>query len=515
MRQPTEAADACGGAPVKKSGREILETAPPANVEAERKLIACILIDPERTAEAVNDRFSVHLFTDPACREFASGILTLKVRGQKPDHSAIIPWLKAHTKLENPAADYLDIIRTQPTATLWRQYLETVFDVYRRREARLFFERGLLSTANGCSTEHIFSDGKRFFDDLVQSAAIRPMLFGELQDQNPTLKPPLIHGLLRRGETANIVSVSKVGKSWLMAHLALCVITGRKFLDTFDCEQARVLYIDNELHPPTIAFRFSTVAEAMGIPPEEYRIGLDVLSLRGQRMDLIDVARESEKIEPGAYGLIVADAYYRFQPPGHNENDNSATMGLYNLMDSIAGRLQCCWVNVHHTSKGAQGDRRISDVGAGAGAQSRAADSHLILREHVEDGAVVFDGVVRSFPPVEPVVLRWQFPLWRPDEALDATKLKGKLTATEQRQGERDTDGILKLVEAFKAEGNATKSVLRGRTGLSKGRCDRLLDLLEAKGSVTWIEEIIKGNPCRVYQATDLSLFTGGQSDEF
>jgi hypothetical protein len=400
------------------------------------------------------------------------------------------------------------------------------FDIYQSWQTKPFLQRvtGALPCTNGYDN---FDDSVAFvagdFDEAVrnlingkQEAKDRfmPILFGELQDRFPTLKPPQIHELLRRGESANVVSVSKVGKSWLMGHLSLCTITGRKFLDTFQCEPARVLYIDNELHPPTIAFRIATVAEAMGIEPDQYRIGLDVLPLRGKRLDLYGVANELEKIEPGMYGVIIADAYYRFQPPGHNENDNSATMALYNLMDSITERLQCSWVNVHHTSKGAQGDKRVSDVGSGAGSQSRAADSHLVLREHEEDGAVVFDAVVRSFPPIEPVVLRWQFPLWRPDSSLDAGKLKGKLTASEQRQSARDDEGITKLAAAF-SDGPATISILRGRSGLSKDRCQRLLDMLESKGSVKWTLQKIRGNTCRVYEAINLDDLNGSANEPF
>ncbi len=112
-------------------------------------------------------------------------------------------------------------------------------------------------------------------EDLPQSngstSDIRPILIGQLIDENPRLNEPMVDGLIRVGETANIISVSKVGKSWLAIMLALCVALGRKFLDTFECKPMRVLYLDNELHPPTIAHRFKKVAEEMGIFPDQYR----------------------------------------------------------------------------------------------------------------------------------------------------------------------------------------------------------------------------------------------------
>ncbi len=79
---------------------------------------------------------------------------------------------------------------------------------------------------------------------------------------------------------------------------------------------------------------------------------------------------------------------------------------------------------VHHASKGTQSGKAVTDVGAGAGAQSRATDTHLVLRPHQEDDCVVAEAVVRSWPPVAPRCLRWQFPLWEPDDTLDPEALR-------------------------------------------------------------------------------------------
>ena len=37
----------------------------------------------------------------------------------------------------------------------------------------------------------------------------------ELLDRNPALHLPVIHGLLRQGETLNLIAAPKIGKSWL------------------------------------------------------------------------------------------------------------------------------------------------------------------------------------------------------------------------------------------------------------------------------------------------------------
>lgn len=106
---------------------------------------------------------------------------------------------------------------------------------------------------------------------------------------------------------------------------------------------------------------------------------------------------------------------------------------------------------VHHASKGSQSDKRVTDVGSGAGAQSRATDCHMVLREHEDEGVTVLDAAVRSFAPVEPLALRWSFPIFIPDEFADARKLKGQLSHQEQKQVERDKEACHKIISALMA----------------------------------------------------------------
>src|SRR5690606_23517879 len=152
-----------------------------------------------------------------------------------------------------------------------------------------------------------------------------------------------------------------------------------------------------------------------------------VLPVRGKNLDLYGIEAMLRGIEPGTYTAIILDAWYRSQPLGNSENDNAAVMRLYNLVDSITARMDCAFFCIHHSSKGDQADKATTDVGAVAGSQSRPADCHLILRPHEDAGCVVMEAVVRSFPPVEPLGLRWDSPLRMPDDSPDVGNLKGNL----------------------------------------------------------------------------------------
>ncbi len=59
---------------------------------------------------------------------------------------------------------------------------------------------------------------------------------------------------------------------------------------------------------------------------------------------------------------------------------------LYNRVDQYAASTGAAWMLVHHATKGAQNEKRVTDVGSGSGSQSRAADTHIVLRDHQEQG---------------------------------------------------------------------------------------------------------------------------------
>jgi hypothetical protein len=239
------------------------------------------------------------------------------------------------------------------------------------------------------------------------------------------LRPPVLHGLLRAGETLNIIAPPKTGKSWLTYGLALSVVTGKRWLDTFTPVPGRVLICDNELHQETLVDRIPRVAAKMGLGQSEWTDQLDTLTLRGRLKDIHRLASdEFAAMTPGTYKLIVIDALYRVLPPATSENDNAAMAGVYNTIDHLAARLQCAFVLIHHSTKGSQSGKAVTDVGAGAGSISRAADTHFILRQHQEQGVVVADGVTRSWAPLDPFCLRWQWPLWTRDDHLDPALLK-------------------------------------------------------------------------------------------
>ena len=331
----------------------------------------------------------------------------------------------------------------------------------------------------------------------------RPLSVRELMTAHRTLRAPVIQGLLRRGETMNVIAPPKTGKSWLVLALAMAVATGHRWLDSFDTVAGDVLIIDNELHPETLAHRIPQVAECLHVGMNEIGETVFVQSLRGQLRDIFSLGKYFESIEAGRYALVVLDAFYRFMPRDMDENDNGTMASIYNHVDALADRLGCSFVLIHHATKGNQSAKAVTDVGAGAGSQARATDTHLILRPHEEPGAVVLAAAVRSWPPVEPMALRWKFPLWKSAPDLDPAMLRSEKPKRAKPRAEKSTEppswSVERFVEVFINAEPVTLPTLRERAasdpGLSWRRVSDLLVIAEQRGLVRRVRLPGRGGP--------------------
>lgn len=339
-------------------------------------------------------------------------------------------------------------------------------------------------------------------DDV--SAPLYPKSLHELITEFPKLRPPVVEGLLRRGETMNVISSSKAGKSWLVTDLALSVATGRPWLETYHTTAGCVLIIDNELHAESSAHRIPKVAEARGISLDLVHEKVFVLNLRGQLRDVFSLGSFFQSVEPGHYDVIVLDAFYRFMPRDMDENDNGTMAHLYNQLDRYADRLECAFVLIHHSTKGSQSGKAVTDVGAGAGSQSRATDTHLILRPHQEAGAVVLEAAVRSWPPIEPMVLRWEFPVWTPAPGLDPTELRQEKTRKQKEEPKMDKPKAPEwtaeqFVERYICGEPVTQAEIRESAqkepGLSWRRIQDLLTVAEQRNLISRVKLPGRGGP--------------------
>ena len=262
-------------------------------------------------------------------------------------------------------------------------------------------------------------DGLRQQIESAKEGPIREALaqfgwssFDALAQRHQSYRPHVIRGLLREGETMNLIASPKVGKSWLCYWLALAVINGGSWLQSeWHCRQGQVVLVDNELHPETLAVRLETVRLAAQLP-ESVRRNLHICTLRGRNVTIDDLPQYLAPVRHFKPKLIILDSLYRFLPPGVSENDNAAITQIYNKIDKMAREGDAAFAVVHHASKGDQGNKSVTDVGSGAGAQSRACDTHLTIRDHEEDDHFVISAVTRTWKRPEDFTVEWDWPRW-------------------------------------------------------------------------------------------------------
>ena len=153
-----------------------------------------------------------------------------------------------------------------------------------------------------------------------------PIPLGTLKKRFPEMRPVLIDGFLRIGETMNIIAAPKTGKSWLVTQLCVCVASGTDWFGHV-CTPGRVLIIDNELHEETSANRIPLVVDAMrranpSLPNVDDMI--DVWNLRGKWKSIADLSVWLPRFREAGYRMIVIDAFYRALPKDTDENDNGS-----------------------------------------------------------------------------------------------------------------------------------------------------------------------------------------------
>lgn len=298
---------------------------------------------------------------------------------------------------------------------------------------------------------------------------VYPVAITDLWTQYPDMRPVVIEGVLRRGEVCNVIAPTKLGKSFFVGGLAWCVATGRPWLG-HETAKGNVLIIDNELHPETLSSRLMRIAQAMGIDPQSDSTAMDVLSLRGHGCKISELEYHLGE-DAKKYSLIVLDALYRTLPEGTSENDNAKMMDVYNWLDHHAKTTEAAIVVVHHSSKGDQSDKSITDVGSGAGSISRAADTHIILRPHEEPGYAVLEAVTRSFPGPSPISIRWEYPLW--SDTTKAPAIKLKMTPGKANQKANDAEADQAIIDTLSKQTNRSERQIRRDVGMGETRVER------------------------------------------
>lgn len=235
---------------------------------------------------------------------------------------------------------------------------------------------------------------------------------------NLPIAEPVIDGALRKGEVGLLVGGTKTAKTWTVMHLHCAMATGGRWMG-YKCSGGKTLLIDGELSTEAIFRRLAKVKALYGEP----ELDSDILPLRPEPTDIDGLLSLLEEVEPNTYSLLTIDPLFRLMPGNADENSQAYVTSLFTKLTAAAIRMNAAILCIHHTTKGSQASKGVTDLGSGAGAQSRAPDWHGGLRLHATPGCVSLHAIARDFPATAPSVWRMNIPAITPEPELDADDL--------------------------------------------------------------------------------------------
>ena len=224
--------------------------------------------------------------------------------------------------------------------------------------------------------------------------AAQPLRFS----QPPDLRRPIMHGLLRTGETLSLVGPPGIGKTWLKL---------------FVMRAGPVLFLNSDLHRETITDRIRQVADTRDISRCTLHERLCVEALRGRKTEF-QLEAYLGGLEPYQFPLIVIDSL-----EGLLWRDSKSPREVLQDLERHADRLCCSFALVQSCSGTSSSDGSIAsqDVDSLAG----IVDTQLELQPQPEPGCVRLAASPRGWPPVASRTLRWKYPVWEPDRFADTS----------------------------------------------------------------------------------------------
>lgn len=231
----------------------------------------------------------------------------------------------------------------------------------------------------------------------------------------------LVAGILHQGSKMVFGGGSKTFKTWTLLDLAISVSAGAPWF-SFETTKGRALYVNFEIQDRFFQDRVKGVARAKGI---ELQPGLiDLWNLRGRASGYaLLLPKIIEAVREAKYSLIVLDPIYKLYG-STDENSAGEVAKLLNAIESLAVTTGAAVAFGAHYSKGNQAGKESIDRISGSGVFARDPDSILNLTRHEVLDAFTVEMTLRNFKPIEPFVVRWQFPLMLRDAELDPSKLK-------------------------------------------------------------------------------------------
>jgi hypothetical protein len=291
--------------------------------------------------------------------------------------------------------------------------------------------------------------------------------------------------VLHKGSKLAIGGGSKSFKTWALLDLALSVAYGKSWL-TFATTPGPVLFVNLELPEWALQRRIDSICRAKGTIQEPGK--LFVLNLRGKSASYQELIPKIRQRIGKDFSLVIVDPAYKLYGPQAKENEAGDMAGLLNAFEDLAVRSGAAVAFGHHFSKGNQSAKESIDRMSGSGVFARDPDSILVFTKHERDECFTVEATLRNFAPVEPFVVRWDYPLFVQDTTLDPSRLKKPAG----RRPENAVEDILALLPESGLTHSEWKEAA-DENGISKSTFARLLRQLQYQNPERALKEVSSG----------------------
>jgi hypothetical protein len=296
-----------------------------------------------------------------------------------------------------------------------------------------------------------------------------------------TIQPPqILRGILYQGCKGIVMGGSKSYKTWTLMDIAYCVGNGLLWWGVH-VSQTPVTYLDFEMIDYDFRWRMEQIAQAHGKGSIDavHRIGVRAKKLGPKHWEKIH-----ETVKGDQAGLVVADPTYKLLRPGAQENAAGDIAEVTAIFDRLTEETGASSIYAQHYSKGNQAGKESIDRGAGSGVWARDADAIVTLTKHkAGDDYLSVETTLRSFPRIDPFVVRWTLPLFERAPELDPADLKQPGT----KPGPMEKYSVADLIDCLGKQdlrAAAFQKLACGETGMSRAKFYELLNRGEIEGKL-------------------------------
>ncbi len=235
-----------------------------------------------------------------------------------------------------------------------------------------------------------------------------PKSLRQLVSEHRDAKKPVVDGLLRPGETLNIIAPPGTGKSRLALALAVSVATGNPWIGR-RCEQGKVLVVSTDLSARQLTERMNREIGRLSTGNREAALAnIDILDMskaahiQGALDRCLDLANGRN------YSLVVVDSLNGLAPGEADSEHRGEVLKMHDAIDEFAAKRNCAFVLVQHKAE----ERTAGIIDDLASAWTTiAADSNLVLLPASGNDECRYCVTTRSFDDAPLQTLRKA--LWR------------------------------------------------------------------------------------------------------